>query len=64
MRVEDVPIIRVESPKSLFAKIDPRTKRIEWAVRKVTNSDGDVVAATLYFRDRTEIYEYVEGEPR
>lgn len=64
MRVEDVPIIRVESPKSLFAKIDPRTKRIEWAVRKVTNSDGDVVAATLYFRDRTEIYEYVEGEPQ
>lgn len=30
---EDVPILRVESPRNMWADIDPRTKRVNWAVR-------------------------------
>lgn len=62
MMIPDVPIIRVESPLALFAHKDPRTEDIEWAIRVVKNEDGDTIAATLYFPDRTEIYEADEGE--
>lgn len=62
LAVPDVPIIRVESPNDLFAKVDPRTKRVQWAIRKVMNDDGDNVAATLYLKDRTEYYVYDESE--
>lgn len=62
MQIPDIPIIRVESPKDLYAEIDPRTQEVSWAVRVVKNDDGDIVAATLYFKDRTELYESVEGE--
>lgn len=53
----DVPIIRVESPRSMYAKINPRTREVEWAVRSVEDEDGQRVAATLYLPDRTEFYE-------
>lgn len=59
--VPDVPIIRVESPLALYARKDPRTNEIVWAVRVVRDTDGQVVGATLYFRDRTEIYESRDG---
>lgn len=62
MLVPDVPIIRVESPRALWAKKDPRTKNIEWAIRVVKDEDGDTIAATLYFPDRTVVYEDNEGE--
>lgn len=62
LAIPDVPIIRVESPNDLFAKVDPRTKRVQWAVRKVVNEEGDNVAATLYLKDRTEFYVYHENE--
>lgn len=29
----DVPIIRIESPRNMWVDIDPRTKRVNWAVR-------------------------------
>lgn len=64
MVLQDIPLMRVESPHSVFAKIDPRTQDVLWAVRKVTDENGDVTAATLYFKDRTDIYVYVNGEPQ
>lgn len=62
LNIPDVPNIRVESPKSLYAKIDPRTRRVEWAVRVVKDSDGETIAATMYYPDRTELYVAHEGE--
>lgn len=62
MAVPDIPIIQVESPKSLYAKIDPRTRRVEWAVRVVKDEEGETVAATLYTPDRTELYLDEDGE--
>ena len=29
----DVLIIRIESPRNMWVDIDPRTKRVNWAVR-------------------------------
>lgn len=58
---EDAPIIRVESPRSMFAKVDPRTRQVLWAVRSVVDANGDRVAATLYLPDRTEFYESKDG---
>lgn len=62
LAIPDVPIIKVESPKTLYASIDPRTRGVEWAVRVVKNTDGDTVAATLYTPDTTEYYESKDGE--
>jgi len=62
MMVPDIPIIRVESPLAMYAKKDPRTGEIQWAVRVVTNEDGDQIAATMYYPDRTVLYTSVEGE--
>lgn len=62
MLVPDVPIIRVESPRALWAKKDPRTREIEWAIRVVTDEEGDTIAATLYYPDRTVLYVDQEGE--
>lgn len=58
--VPDVPIIQVESPKSLYAEIDPRTRKVVWAVRVVKDANDETVAATLYTPDKTEIY--IAGE--
>lgn len=62
MQVEDVPIIKAESPKSLYADIDPRTGKVNWAIRVVRDSSGENVAATMYYTDRTEIYIAQDGE--
>ena len=48
-----VPIIRVESAKTLYAVIDPRTRAVTQALRYIVGADGtpqagQVVAATLY----------------
>ena len=48
-----VPIIRVESAKTLYAVIDPRTRQVTQALRYIVGADGtpqagQVVAATLY----------------
>lgn len=60
--IPDVPIIRVESPLALYAHKDPRTSTIDWAVRVVKNQEGQTEGATLYYPDRTIIYESVEEE--
>lgn len=52
-----IPIIRVESPTSLYAEIDPRTRAVRWAVRVVKNENGDNIAATLYTPDTTEYFQ-------
>lgn len=45
----NTPIIRVEPPTSLFAMIDPRTRRVTQAIRAVYEDDGtQVIASTLY----------------
>lgn len=62
MLIPDIPIIRVESPMALYAEKDPRTGNVLWAVRVVKNEDGDVIAATQYYPDRTILYEEEEGE--
>lgn len=62
MLVPDVPIIRCESPFAMYVHKDPRTREVDWAVRVVKNEDGDVVAATLYMADRTEVYIAEEGQ--
>lgn len=62
LAVPDVPIIRVESPKNVYAHVDPRTRRVLWAVRVVKDDEGETVAATLYTPDKTEFYTDNNGE--
>ena len=62
LRVPDIPVIKVESPRGLFAKIDPRTGEVLWAVRKVLDDSNQVASATLYFPDRTEYYLRDQGQ--
>lgn len=62
MTIPDVPRIRVESPKSLFAKIDPRTQEVLWAVRVIKDESGDTIGATMYYPDKTIVYTSQEGE--
>lgn len=56
LSVPDVPIIRFESPRTLYAEINPRTRDIDWAVRVIKNADGETVSATLYTKSATEVY--------
>ncbi|MBM7771969.1 hypothetical protein JOD54_002173 [Actinokineospora baliensis] len=46
-----VPVIRVESPVSMLAETDPRTRRVTRALRLYRSSDQ--TWATLYLPDRT-----------
>jgi len=56
----DVPLIRIESPRHMWADIDPRTRRVNWAVRfyrdpssrDATDEDQQY---TVYLPDRTVI---------
>lgn len=54
----DAPIIRVESPKHMWVSIDPRTRRVNWAVRfyldpmGVQNQDVDQ-RYTVYLPNET-----------
>lgn len=51
---QDEPIIRVESPLSMIAETDPRTRQVTRALRVYRrSSELDVDAATLYLPDRT-----------
>lgn len=60
MIVDEVPIIRAESPKNLYAEIDPKTRNVNWAIRLVKGEGGENLSATLYFKDRTELYDSAE----
>ncbi|AVR76961.1 portal protein [Mycobacterium phage Jabiru] len=59
----EVPIIRVEPPTSLYASIDPRTRKVQKAIRAVYDEEGnDIIAATLYLPDRTMLWLKEDGE--
>lgn len=51
---DDVPIIRVESPRNMIAEVDPRTRQVQHALR-LYSADGkpDEDKATLYLPDAT-----------
>ncbi len=63
---EDAPIIRIESPRHMWVNIDPRTKRVNWAVRFYIDPNGiqnqDVNQSyTVYLPDRTVYVEDTKG---
>ena len=53
----EVPIIRVESPTSLYAKIDPKSRQVSKAIRVIYDDDGQLSATTIYLPDQTVIME-------
>lgn len=57
---EGVPVIRVESPRSMYCETDPRTREVTRAIRIYENDDDtDEKWATLYLPDRTEfLYQF------
>jgi len=56
----EIPRIRVESPLNLFAQVNPRTREVDWAIRRVKDDTGELVAATLYTPTQTIFY-YSDG---
>jgi hypothetical protein len=60
---QDIPIIRVESPNSLYAEIDPRTRQVTGAIRAIYDKEGnEVISATLYTPNDTTRWDKVENE--
>jgi len=64
-----VPIIRVESPTSLYAEIDPRTRQVTQAIRGIWGSAYQpnhghtmITSATLYLPNRTVAWTRIQGE--
>ncbi|UQV56376.1 phage portal protein [Corynebacterium pseudodiphtheriticum] len=62
LAVPEVPRIQVESPKNLYAEINPRTREVDWAIRVIKDEQGDIVAATLYSPNDTQFYQGENGE--
>lgn len=58
----EIPIIRVEPPTSLYAEIDPRTRRVNKAIRALYDDQEQLFAATVYLPDQTVVYDKSEGE--
>ncbi|TDE02845.1 phage portal protein [Jiangella asiatica] len=61
----DTPLVTAESPLEMFADIDPRTRKVRAALRRVLEQD-DLARlgeryATLYLPNRTVWYEWGEG---
>lgn len=58
----DTPLMSAESPLEMYADVDPRTRRVRAALRRVVDDDvyGRVSTrqAGLYLPDRTVWYEY------
>lgn len=58
----DTPLVTVESPLEVYADIDPRTRRVRAALRRVAEEDSTVRVneqyATLYLPDRTVWYRW------
>src|SRR5690606_21919435 len=60
---QTIPIIRVESPTTLYAEIDPRTRLVKQAIRVIYDSDGSQVdAATLYLPDKNVFWLAEDGQ--
>lgn len=49
----DAPVITVESARSMYAEVDPRTRRVTAALRLYDVRDEQPRAATLYLPERT-----------
>jgi len=64
-RDADTPLVTVESPLEVYADIDPRTRRVRAALRRVAEEDSVVRIseryATLYLPDRTIWYRWGGG---
>lgn len=60
------PLVTVESPREIIAKVDPRSRRIVSALRVFGTSEktGMPSAATLYEPDRTTWFQRDEGHGR
>ncbi|AAG59716.1 portal protein [Mycobacterium phage Bxb1] len=59
----EVPLIRVEPPTALYAEVDPRTRKVLYAIRAIYGADGnEIVSATLYLPDTTMTWLRAEGE--
>lgn len=53
----ETPIIRVEPPTALFAKIDPRTRLVTQAIRAIYDEEGtQVISSTLYTPTTTDAW--------
>ncbi|ALG06842.1 phage portal protein [Kibdelosporangium phytohabitans] len=59
---EDTPLVTVESPLEMFADVDPRTRKVRAALRRVVEEDSSARTneryATLYLPDRTVWYQW------
>lgn len=62
---QDTPLVTMESPLEVFADIDPRTRKVRAALRRVAEEDSIVRVAdryaTLYLPDRTVWYRWSSG---
>jgi hypothetical protein len=58
----DTPLVTVESPLEMFADIDPRTRKVRAALRRVIEEDSSARTneryATLYLPDKTVWYQW------
>jgi hypothetical protein len=59
----DTPLVTVESPLEVFADLDPRTRRVRAALRRVSEQDAGVSDryATLYLPERTVWFRWANG---
>ncbi len=48
-----MPVIRVEPPTALYAKIDPLTRQVKSAVRVIEDDNFENTSVTIYLTDRT-----------
>lgn len=53
-----VPIIRVEPPTNLYARMDPKTRQVQQAIRVVKDEDGSkTISSTLYLPNQTVFWD-------
>jgi hypothetical protein len=62
----DTPILCAESPLEMFADVDPRTRKIRAALRRVIDDSSYAReperSATLYLPNETIYYQWVDGD--
>lgn len=58
----EMPIIRVESPETLWAEVNPLTRRANKAIRPIADDTGEVTRATVYTPDATTVWVKEGGE--
>lgn len=59
-----IPIIRVEPPTNLYARMDPKTRQVQQAVRIVKSDDGSTtISSTLYLPNQTFFWDQDPQNP-